>query len=145
MDISTSVLPEDEESMTNTKYFVYKLIDSAFTKFRNSISANFNVIMPTIVSTFFRCVDAIIILSCLYKKEASRIQNTIGLKLYQISRLMPFICFLMYWIWIGISNIDTRDILLLSMPNRAMILMEKTPWSKRGIYCVLTKQWTSKV
>ena len=71
VDISTSVLPEDEESMTNTKYFVYKLIDSAFTKFRNSISANFNVIMPTIVSTFFRCVDAIIILSCLYEKEAS--------------------------------------------------------------------------
>ena len=33
------------------RYFIYKLIDSASTKFRKSISANFTVIMPTIVSS----------------------------------------------------------------------------------------------
>ena len=68
VDINTCVLPEDEHSLTNTKYvahhtptlcllslshryFIYKLIDSASTKFRKSISANFTVIMPTIVSS----------------------------------------------------------------------------------------------
>ena len=51
VDINTSVTPEDEHSLTNTKYFIYKLVDSASTKFRKSISANFAVIMPTIVST----------------------------------------------------------------------------------------------
>lgn len=59
VDINTCVLPEDELSLTNTKYFIYKLIDSASTKFRKSISANFTVIMPTIngdsVKTPIKC------------------------------------------------------------------------------------------
>ena len=50
MDITTCVAPEDEQSLTNTKYFVYKLMDSATEKFRRSITANFTVTMPTIVS-----------------------------------------------------------------------------------------------
>jgi len=59
VDINTCVLPEDEHSLTNTKYFIYKLIDSASTKFRKSISANFTVVMPTIsgieVKTPIKC------------------------------------------------------------------------------------------
>lgn len=50
VDINTCVLPEDEPSLTNTKYFIHKLIDSASTKFRSYIRAHFTVIMPTIVS-----------------------------------------------------------------------------------------------
>ena len=50
VDITTCVAPEDEQSLTNTKYFVYKLMDSATEKFRRSITANFTVTMPTIVS-----------------------------------------------------------------------------------------------
>ena len=51
VDSNTCVLPEDEHSLTNTKYFIYKLIDSASTKFRSYIRAYFTVIMPTIVRT----------------------------------------------------------------------------------------------
>ena len=50
MDINTCVLPEDEASLTHTKYHIHKLIDSASTKFRSYIRAHFTVIMPTIVS-----------------------------------------------------------------------------------------------
>ena len=50
VDINTCVLPEDEASLTHTKYHIHKLIDSASTKFRSYIRAHFTVIMPTIVS-----------------------------------------------------------------------------------------------
>jgi len=46
VDITTEVGPEDDHSLTNTKYFVYKVMDSASTKFRKSINASFMVQMP---------------------------------------------------------------------------------------------------
>ena len=50
MDITTEVGPEDDHSLINTKYFVYKVMDSASTKFRKSINASFMVQMPAFVS-----------------------------------------------------------------------------------------------
>ena len=50
VDITTEVGPEDEYSLTNTQYFVYKVMDSASTKFRKSINASFVVQMPALVS-----------------------------------------------------------------------------------------------
>ena len=50
VDITTEVGPEDDHSLTNTKYFVYKVMDSASTKFRKSIKASFMVQMPAFVS-----------------------------------------------------------------------------------------------
>ena len=50
VDITTEVGPEDEHSNTNTKYFIYKVMDSASTKFRKSINAYFNVEMTAFVS-----------------------------------------------------------------------------------------------
>jgi hypothetical protein len=50
VDITTEVGPEDDHSLTNTKYFVYKVMDSASTKFRKSINASFMVQMPAFVS-----------------------------------------------------------------------------------------------
>ena len=50
VDITTEVGPEDDHSLTNTKYFVYKVMDSASTKFRKSINARFMVQMPAFVS-----------------------------------------------------------------------------------------------
>ena len=50
MDITTEVGPDDDHSLTNTKYFVYKVMDSASTKFRKSINASFMVQMPAFVS-----------------------------------------------------------------------------------------------
>ena len=50
VDITTEVGPEDDHSLTNTKYFVYKVMDSASTKFRKSINASFVVQMPAFLS-----------------------------------------------------------------------------------------------
>ena len=50
MDITTEVGPEDDHSLTNTKYFVYKVMDSASTKFRKSINASSMVQMPAFIS-----------------------------------------------------------------------------------------------
>ena len=54
VDITTEVGPEDDHSLTNTKYFVYKVMDSASTKFRKSINASFMVQMPAFVSILFQ-------------------------------------------------------------------------------------------
>jgi len=51
VDITTEVGPEDEYSLTNTQYFVYKVMDSASTKFRKSINASFVVQMPALTAT----------------------------------------------------------------------------------------------
>ena len=50
VDIATEVGPEDDHSLTNTKYFIYKVMDSASTKFSENITTTFLVKMPAFVS-----------------------------------------------------------------------------------------------
>jgi len=50
MDIGIDLLPEDNLSSRNTKRFASKVLDTASTKFPNTSSASFNVMIPAISS-----------------------------------------------------------------------------------------------